>query len=156
MFAFPSNTARLYVCLSPSGPFRTRLCSKSSSVIEVDTFEENTSPFLSKYHGTLYSFVLRMRVSFKFYLRIGEFCCCIIAILNTYYLYHTDSPVPLFYFIFFNFPDLFAICNDTFRYIQRMVCWEARAGRGVLCVIKFCSMIWERNPSANIRPEQNV
>jgi hypothetical protein len=33
----------------------------------------------------------------------------------------------------FLFPNLFAICRDTFRYIQQMVCWEARAGRGVLC-----------------------
>jgi hypothetical protein len=36
---------------------------------------------------------------------------------------------------FFKFPHLFAIYNDTFRYIQQMVCWEVRAGRGVLCSI---------------------
>jgi hypothetical protein len=35
--------------------------------------------------------------------------------------------------LFFIFPNLFAICRDTFRYIQQMVCWEARAGRGVPC-----------------------
>jgi hypothetical protein len=34
---------------------------------------------------------------------------------------------------FFLFPNVFAICRDTFRYIQQMVYWEARAGRGVLC-----------------------
>jgi hypothetical protein len=35
--------------------------------------------------------------------------------------------------VFFRFPNLFAICRDTFRYIQQIVCWEARAGRRVLC-----------------------
>jgi hypothetical protein len=35
--------------------------------------------------------------------------------------------------LFFRFPNLFAICTDTFKYNQQMVCWEARAGRGVLC-----------------------
>jgi hypothetical protein len=34
---------------------------------------------------------------------------------------------------FIRFPNLFAICRNTFRYIQQMVRWEARAGRGVLC-----------------------
>jgi hypothetical protein len=34
---------------------------------------------------------------------------------------------------FFRFPNLFAICVDTFKYNQQMVCWEVRAGRGVLC-----------------------
>jgi hypothetical protein len=34
---------------------------------------------------------------------------------------------------FFRFPNLFAICTDTFKYNQQMVCWEARAGRGELC-----------------------
>jgi hypothetical protein len=31
------------------------------------------------------------------------------------------------------FFSLFATCRDTFRNIQQMVCWEARAGIGVLC-----------------------
>jgi hypothetical protein len=35
--------------------------------------------------------------------------------------------------IFFRFPNFFAICIDTFKYDQQIVCWEARAGRGVLC-----------------------
>jgi hypothetical protein len=43
----------------------------------------------------------------------------------------------------FRFLNLFAICIDTFKYNQQMVCWEARAGKGVLCEIvialrKFC------------------
>jgi hypothetical protein len=34
---------------------------------------------------------------------------------------------------FLRFPNLFAICIHTFKYNQQIVCWEARAGRGVLC-----------------------
>jgi hypothetical protein len=33
----------------------------------------------------------------------------------------------------FRFPNLFSICIHTFKYNQQIVCWEARAGRGVLC-----------------------
>jgi hypothetical protein len=36
-------------------------------------------------------------------------------------------------YFFFRFPNLFAICRDTFTYNQQILCWEARAGRGVLC-----------------------
>jgi hypothetical protein len=35
-------------------------------------------------------------------------------------------------YFFFGFPNLFAIYIDTFKYNQQMVCWKARAGRGVL------------------------
>jgi hypothetical protein len=34
---------------------------------------------------------------------------------------------------FFRFPNLFASCTVTFKYTHQIVCWEARAGRGVLC-----------------------
>jgi hypothetical protein len=36
-------------------------------------------------------------------------------------------------FFFVRFFNLFAICIDTLKYNQQMVCWEARAGREVLC-----------------------
>jgi hypothetical protein len=36
-----------------------------------------------------------------------------------------------FYELFFIFHNLFAICIHTYN--QQIVCWEARAGRGVLC-----------------------
>jgi hypothetical protein len=39
----------------------------------------------------------------------------------------------VFKFHFVLFLNVFAICIDTFKYNQQMVCWEARAGRGVLC-----------------------
>jgi hypothetical protein len=36
-------------------------------------------------------------------------------------------------FVFVRFPNLFAIWVHKFKYNQQIVCWEARAGRGVLC-----------------------
>jgi hypothetical protein len=44
------------------------------------------------------------------------------------------------YIFFFRFPSLFAICIRTFKYNQQMVCWEARAGRGVLC----STFLWQK------------
>jgi hypothetical protein len=42
---------------------------------------------------------------------------------------------------FFLFHNLFAICIDTLKYNQQMMCWEARAGRGGVpcmgCEVKF-------------------
>jgi hypothetical protein len=36
-------------------------------------------------------------------------------------------------FFFFRFLNVFAICIDTFKYNQQIVCLEAMVGRGVLC-----------------------
>jgi hypothetical protein len=44
------------------------------------------------------------------------------------YLVAPEFPILIF---FLRFPNLFAICIDTFKYNQQMVCWEARASRGV-------------------------
>jgi hypothetical protein len=49
------------------------------------------------------------------------------ATMNVIVTCHSDIEGKDF---FFKFPNLFAICNDTFSYTQQMVWWVARAGRG--------------------------
>jgi hypothetical protein len=76
------------------------------------------------YSSTKYQAVSKQRVF------VGTSVLGIFFVIPFFYL---QAVVFLECLFFFKFPNLFAICNDTFRYIQQMVCWEARAGRGVLC-----------------------